>query len=169
MEVNLPRLVDAILEGWTKCLPPPYGDGSFSPEDGQTDCNRFVNHVCKNLGVGEFENLRANEIHAALIHSKNWLEISSDNAIYYANKGYLVLASWANPDPKQSGHVAVVRPGEGTTSGKWGITEPKVPKLANVGPPKTCRLDRGANYAFGEIPKYFVLKAVGNGRTETPK
>lgn len=165
MQVSLIKLIDAIMEGWHKCLQPPYGDGSFSPEDGQTDCNRFVNYVCKKMGNSDFEGLVANQIYDRL-HERNreWLEVTTDNSIYYANKGYLVVAAWKNPDQTKSGHVAIVRPGEGVTSGKWKYAKPMVPKVANVGPAKSCRLDRGANWAFGEEPKYFVMKAVPGGQ-----
>lgn len=167
MDVNLVKLLDVIIEGWHKCLQPPYGDGAFSPEDGQTDCNKFVNYVCQKLGYKDFDGLRANSIYDKLIDSRDWLEIASENAIYYSNKGYLVIAAWKNPDPAKSGHVAIVRPGEGVTSQKWHYSEPKVPRVANVGPANACRMDRGSNWAFGEEPKYFVLKAVTSNGTKT--
>lgn len=170
MELNLPRLIDAIAEGWTKCLPPPYGDGEFSAAvDKQTDCNRFVNFVCEKMGIKDFQGLRANQIYDKLLSDKAWKEIIGENAIYYANKGYIVIAAWKNPDPALSGHVAIVRPGEGVTSSKWKQTKPMVPKVANVGPVERCRWDRGANFSFGEEPKYFVLTAVTNGRTGEAK
>lgn len=167
MDVNVIKLLDAIVEGWHKCLQPPYGDGTFTPEDGQTDCNRFVNYVCQKLGYKQFDGLRANQIFDRLLESRDWLEVASENAIYYSNRGYLVVAAWKNPDASKSGHVAIVRPGEGVTSQKWHYIEPKVPKVANVGPANTCRMDKGANYAFGEEPKYFVLKAVTANGTKT--
>ena len=164
MDINRINLIDAILESWTKCLQPPYGDGTFSPEDGQTDCNRFVNLVCFKMGYEGFAGLLANQIYDKLGKERYWSVTDGENAIYYANKGLLVLAAWKNPNPEKSGHVAVVRPGNGGTSAKWGYKTPLVPKVANVGPAKSCRLDRGANWAFGEEPKYFVLKAVAGGQ-----
>jgi len=163
MVTRLAKLVDAIMESWTKCLMPPYGDGLFTPEDGQTDCNGFVHMVASKLGYKDFKPgnrkwpLRANQIHAHISNSKKWTKVNGSTAQYYANHGYLVVAAWTNPDAKKSGHVAIVRPGMTTTSGKWRIFIPGVPKVANVGNAESCRLNRGSNWAFNEMPDYFTL------------
>lgn len=171
MEANIPRLIDAICEGWTKCLQPPYGDGEFSAAvDKQTDCNRFVNFVAERMGYTGLAGIRANDIVDHLKANKsNFLEISMESAKFYADKGYFVVAAWKNPDATKSGHVAVVRPGEAVTSNKWGVKEPKVPKIANVGPVERCRIDRAANWAFGEQPIYFVMKAANDGTDKAGK
>lgn len=162
MNVGISKLIDAIIQNWHRCLMPPYGDGEFTPEDGQTDCNRFVNAVAVTLGYKGLEGKRANEIFDFVSESPDWNKIGSENAVWLANKGFLVIAAWKNPDPEQSGHVAVVRPGEPCTSMKWGYRVPQVPMVANVGPAERCRMDRGANWAFGEEPTYFHLKSISN-------
>jgi len=151
------KLTDAILEAWTKCLKPPYGSGEFSPDDGSTDCNRFVHEVCVRLGFAGFEGLKANKMFEFMKNDDHWLSVSGATGQYYANLGGLVLASWKNPDQTKSGHIAVVRPGMATTSDQWNVNTKDVPKIANVGPAQTCRLDRGANFAFGKDskPTYF--------------
>lgn len=156
-------LMDAILESWTHCLLPPYGSGLFTPEDGQTDCNGFVNMVAQKMGYDGFKPdgarwpMRANEMRDKMFDAIEWQLVSGTSAQYYANHGYLVVAALKNPDSTQSGHVAVVRPGMMTTSNKWAIKIPGVPKVANVGNSDQCRLDRGSNWAFGKMPEYHVL------------
>jgi hypothetical protein len=151
--ISVANLMDAILEAWTRCLLPPYGDGTYSAFiDNQTDCNRFVNEVAIALGYMKFAGLRASQITALM--RKEWVEIDGAKAQELANQGNLVVAGWINPDPNQSGHVCIVRPGNTVVSGKWG---PNVPMVANVSRPEFCRIDRGANYAFKEIPQYFSL------------
>jgi hypothetical protein len=155
---NLPKLIDAIFESWTRCLLPPYGDGTYSAFiDNQTDCNRFVNEVAIKLGYSKFAGLRASYIVA--LAKKEWLEVSGEKAQALANEGNFVIAGWINPNPNEPGHVCVVRPGNTVVSGKWG---PGVPMVANVGRPEQCRADKGANYAFKFQPQYFVLPEVAN-------
>lgn len=156
--MSLPKLVDAILINWQRCLEPPYGTGEFSPADGQTDCNRFVSAVSEYMGYDKLKGLRANQIFDLLSASDDWLKVSSETAGYLANHGYLVVAAWKNPDANKSGHVAVVRPGEPIVSEKWGYRLPQVPKVANVGKAERCKLDQGANWAFAVEPSYFSLK-----------
>lgn len=160
-----PALLDAILEGWTKCLIGDYGDGTFSAAvDGATDCNRFVDFVAQKIGYTKFvpEGQRlpilANQMVDYMVeHSEEWWELSGLVAQQFANKGVFIIAGWKNPAGGH-GHVCVVRPGKLTTSAKWGGIA--VPMVANVSEPKLCRIDRGANYAFGEQPLYFALKAM---------
>lgn len=162
MDSNLPVLMDGICEAFTKCLTNPYGDGTFSSaDDGLTDCNRAVNYVCEKVGYRKFVPLGQNlPILANLMfkymneHPEEWQEVTGAEAQLYANGGSLVVAAQENLDGH--GHVAVIRPGTLTYSGKWSSSE--VPKVSNVSRPDLCRIDRGANYAFGEIPKYFVLR-----------
>jgi hypothetical protein len=155
---SVPKLLDAILEGWTRCLLPPYGDGEFTPTDGVTDCNRFVAYVADKMGYKRLADFRANAIHDFIAEPSNgWSKVSSFSAGEYANRGCLVIAAWKNPNPNLSGHVAIVRPGNLETSSKWKYDIPTVPKVANVGPLERCRIDRAANWAFGDEPSYFVL------------
>lgn len=161
--IKVAILIDAILDAWTNCLKPPYGTGLFSPEDGQTDCNRFVNMVAKKMGYDGFQPkgrkypMLANEMVGFMESERCWKTSSGQSAQYYANQGYFVIAGWINPDSTKSGHVAVVRPGMLGTSFKWGFRIPGVPKVANVAQSRFCRLDLGANWAFRKMPKYYLL------------
>lgn len=162
MSQKVMDLMDAVLSAWTKCLLPPYGTGDYSAEiDKITDCNRFVIDVSCQLGYDKLKGKRANEIYDFLINSpQEWVKCEGKSAAHYASLGFLVIASWKNPDSAKPGHVCVVIPGKCVGSNKWGVpvTSPSVPKVANVSKPELCRLDHGANYAFGEQPTYFVLK-----------
>lgn len=162
MDHNLPLLMDAICEGWTKSLTGAYGDGTFSSAvDGFTDCNRFVNFVCQKMGyhnfvpIGQRLPMLANSMYRYMVsHPEEWHEVEGSEAQDFANRGYIVIAAQENPIG--SGHVCIVRPGTLTYSGKWLDSE--VPKVANVSIPNLCRIDRGANFAFSDKPQYFVLK-----------
>ncbi len=158
---NSAKLNDAIMEGWTKCLVGEYGDGTFSSAiDGMTDCNRFVDYVCQKMGYvkfvpdGQRAPMLANAMFDFMNESEDWKELSATGAQWYANLGGVVVAAYKNQDGH--GHVCMVRLGEFATSGKW--KSDTVPKVANVSHPSLCRIDRGANYAFGDPPKYFGLK-----------
>lgn len=162
MDNNLPVLMDAICQGWTKSLPEPYGDGAYSSKvDGFTDCNRFVNFVAEKLGykkfvrLGQHDPILANSMFRYMVsETAEWPEIDAVAAQAFANQGCLVIA--AQEKLGGHGHVCIVRPGTLGSSGKWNTTE--VPKVANVSAPNLCRIDRGANFAFSTPPRYFVLK-----------
>jgi len=162
MTPKIADLMDAVLTAWQKCLLPPYGTGDYSAAiDKQTDCNRFVNDVACQMGYDKLKGLRANEMFDFLTNNKQeWIPCEGQSASHYACSGFLVVAAWKNPDPAKSGHVCIVIPGKCVGSNKWGIPQsnPTIPKVANVSRPELCRLDRGANYSFGEQPTYFVLK-----------
>lgn len=165
MERDIPLLMDAICEGWSKCLQPPYGDGSFSSaKDSLTDCNRFVHFVCNKLGYTKFLPegatlpILANQMFDYLVeHPDEWKEVDGKIAQWHANVGAIVIAAWKHPEGAH-GHVCIVRPGRPGSSGKWNSDE--VPKVANVSTPDLCHIDRAANYAFGTPPKYFALKSL---------
>lgn len=156
-------LLDSIREGWTKCLPTPYGDGAFSSAiDGMTDCNRFVNFVCMKMGYlkfvpdGETLPIKANQMMDYMLeHLDEWREMTGAVAQWNANRGLLVIAGWKNPDGGH-GHVCIVQPGVLGESEKWKSNQ--VPKVANVSTPELCRIDRGANWAFSSQPRYFGIK-----------
>ena len=48
--------------------------------------------------------------------SQGWREVDRRVAQSLANQGEFVLAAWANPDPRRSGHIAIVRPSMQTTA-----------------------------------------------------
>lgn len=160
---SVAELLDAIMLGWTKSLPHPYGDGTYSAAvDGITDCNRFVNFVCQAMGYDRFVKegqsmpILANEMFDEMSKpGGDWKEVDGSGAQWYANTGALVVAAWKNPDGGH-GHVCIVRVGELGNSINWKTDS--VPKVANVSRPELCRIDRGANFAFSEEPKYFALK-----------
>lgn len=162
---KLPELIDAICLAWTKCLPPPYGDGAFSSAiDGQTDCNRFTQMVAEMaFGYVKFKRFNANDMVRYMSdHPEEWMELSDGSvAQFHANNGALVIPGWANPNLADHGHVCVVRPGQAEPSGSWGIETASVPKVANVSIPNYCKIDAKASYAFGpnRRPRYFVLKS----------
>ena len=139
------RLIDAICEARE--------NKNFSPQEGTTFCNVAVNYIAQRVGYEALQGKIANEIVDFLAASRDWLKIEPDVAQYHANNGGLVIAGWKNL--AGHGHVAVVRPGEFATSAK--LKSDKVPKVLNIG--TTIALDKGANYAFGEMPNYFVLKS----------
>lgn len=163
MTRDISKLMDAICEGWAKCLPPPYGDGEFSAAiDGMTDCNRFVHFVCVQMGYKKFLRpggtipILANEMFDYMVsHQGEWQELLDLSAQWYANQGVIVIAAWKNSDGPH-GHVCIVRPGVLGTSEHWNSNQ--VPKVANVSSPQFCRIDRGANYAFKSRPRYFACK-----------
>ncbi len=159
MNDKVPRLMDAVLTAWTKCLLEPYGSGEYSSEkDGATDCNRFVNEVAE--AVADYTALRgklAEEIADFLPKSPDWAEVTDAAAQFQANAGALVIAWWRNPDARLHGHVCVVIPGRPTSSGRWHSDS--VPRVANVSRPDLCAIDSHANFAFSEPPRYHVLKS----------
>ena len=88
---------------------------------GHTHCSAFVAAACFRLDIYI---LRPPEHSASFLASaqQEWLNSQAgidkgwsrvDNALEaqnLANLGNLVVASWANPVPKKSGHIAIVRP-----------------------------------------------------------
>ena len=63
---------------------------------------------------------RANEMAEAWADNPNcWQAISLSDAQQYANDGYFVVAGYINPNPRRSGHVVVVVPGEAQYSDSW--------------------------------------------------
>lgn len=166
IENKVPKLIDVILTAWTKSLHPPYGTGEYSSIlDGMTDCNRFVYEVLANYGYKKFWDekekrpILANQMFDLLVSNGDWIEVSGDIAQFHANTGALVVAAWKNPSGEH-GHVCMVRPGIAEASSTWGVTEPMIPKVANVSRPYLCRADRKASFAFSinSMPSYFVKK-----------
>jgi len=124
------------------------GDGDLD-----TKCNFGVNRICREFaGITYLGGMRANEMLEFLKCHGDWRHIPQNQpqlAMSHANKGRLAIAAiYAEP----CGHVAVVCPGEGSFSSKWGW---KVPFVANVGPESKMGII-GANWAFGAPPEWFL-------------
>jgi hypothetical protein len=155
-------LIDVVTEGWSKCLPKPYGDESFMPAGDVTHCNQYVHFVATKLGYTKFQPdgkplLMANEMFDLLnTNTDEWISVGSGVAQWHANNGGLVVAAWKNPD---GGHcrVSIVFPGELGSSGNWNSDQ--VPRMANVGPAERCKIGIGANWCFHDVPKFYALKA----------
>ena len=47
---------------------------------------------------------------------EGWVAVDMQQAQSLANQGQFLLAAWANPDPRRSGHIAIVRPSEQSTT-----------------------------------------------------
>ena len=83
------------------------GDGKDN-----TFCNVFAIDVLDAMGVN-VDRGRANTI-ANWFEEKGqdngWTEVSAEEAQNYANQGLPTVAVWENPNPDDSGHIAIVRP-----------------------------------------------------------
>lgn len=166
MTNNVARLIDACCEIFERSLV----GGDLSDANGVTHCNEAVNYVAKAMGYNGFDKLKtldptdailANQMYDAMASNPEWMEVDGTVAQAHANNGALVIAAWKNPTGIH-GHVAVVRPGQLTHSMKWANQPPqpaRIPKIVNVGKAECRYIARGANWSFGEEPKYFVLKA----------
>lgn len=94
----------------------------MSPREGEsTYCSAFAAAVAEKLGVKLLSPpdhslvLLANAQHDWLAsragHDAGWTRVDSPLAAQkWANEGQLVLAVCKNPDPKEPGHIAIVRP-----------------------------------------------------------
>lgn len=89
-----------------------------------THCSQFTAAVCEKLGIYI---LRPPEHGAVLLanaqfdwlptagREKGWTSVADGMAAQdLANRGQVVVAVCQNPDPKKSGHIAIVRPGKKT-------------------------------------------------------
>lgn len=121
------------------------------PVPGVTHCNEALHRICLlAFEYGGFKGLTANRIADKVEKDVEWTEIGPNEAHLSAEGGRLAIASWRNPDPKRSGHCAVVHPGAMTFSGKWAAF---VPLVCNVGSKNAVM---GANWAFHKRPRYFL-------------
>ncbi len=156
--MNTPEnLIAAVCSSWSKVLPSPYGSGEFTPHDGITFCNEYIQDVCPKFDYQNFKGLLANSIFDVMMkHPNEWTDVPGMVAQQHANVGGLVIAAWQNPNGPH-GHVSVVFPGLLGTSDKW--KDASVPSLANVGELPYCKIGVGANWCFGDEPKYFLLNS----------
>ena len=92
-----------------------------------THCSAFAAAAAKQLGVyllrppehGQLllANAQAKWLAGERAASQGWREVAgAEAAQVQANRGNLVLVVFANPDPHEPGHVAIVRPSEKSTA-----------------------------------------------------
>ncbi len=109
------------------------GNSKYLPKNGSTYCNIFAMDFCKRMGIplpeyldwnkdGHIDDyLNANESISWLNGSYDkggvqtgaqlgWKTVNADQAAQYASEGKVVVAGWTNPDARQPGHMAIVRP-----------------------------------------------------------
>ena len=98
-------------------------------ENGQTYCNYAAQNVQQAVeSIPGNNNVvtsgRANDMAKAMASSDNYISVSQQEALDYANQGYLVISSWINPSGG-SGHVATLSVGENNIPNH---------EYANIGP-----------------------------------
>ena len=79
-----------------------------------------------------------------------------------ANQGYIVVAGWHSLSDTESGHVALIVPGEEEMSGKWGC---KVPMTMDTGEDHrwSCKkLSEGFGKNKKEKTKFYIYKGPTN-------
>lgn len=87
-----------------------------------THCSQFAAAACERLGVYLLRppehsavllaNAQADWLQSEKGRKKGWKPVPDAAAAQdLANQGHLVVATFKNPDPKKSGHIAIVRPG----------------------------------------------------------
>jgi hypothetical protein len=108
-------------------------------------CNEGVNMVYEQLtGNKDLNNKRANEMIEHMSQSPHWKKIDTmEDAHKLAEEGYIVVAGW-HSHSAESGHVAVVVPGDMVKDEWWGCPVP-------------LTLDTGAHarQAAGQLSKGF--------------
>lgn len=121
----------------------------YTPAEGVTHCNQFVNEVCTIYGFNRLGGKLANEICEYLAEHPEWGELRMDKCQDLANAGSLIVAG-IKSDPH--GHVAIICPGKEKPSGRWG----EVPSCASVGKMNTIGL--GINWSFSSLPRFWVWR-----------
>jgi len=133
------------------------GDPTGKPitDDGKhTHCSQFAASACDRLGIyllhppDHKSNLLANAQYDWLASDagkeKGWSPVADGaSAQDFANKGHIVVAVCKNPDPKKSGHIAIIRPGQRTPA-----------ELAAEGP--AIIQAGGHNYNYGTLKRGFA-------------
>lgn len=84
-----------------------------------THCSAFVAAMATRLGIGLLHPPQHSQrlLATAQAHwlasegpADGWQRVASRTAQTLANRGWFVVASYANPDPRRPGHIAVLRP-----------------------------------------------------------
>ncbi len=112
-------------------------------------CNQGVRFAFNNTFSDlHLPNICANDlVRYWLQNTSNWSQITMQEAIQYASKGYFVVAGWIN-NGSGSGHVAVVVPAE-TIKGRWNGEETDLPLMMDTGYKRRSE-SIGINYCFGK-------------------
>ena len=101
-------------------------------------CNRGVNHAFEELtGNDELAGVNANDMVDRLESSDNFEEVELDEVNELANDGQIVIAGKKETD--ESGHVALMVPGEEEYSGTW---QQNVPMTMDTGYGKRWSQDK---------------------------
>lgn len=101
----------------------PDRGGAYEGPNKHTHCSAFAAAAAKRMGIyllrppehGQqlLANAQAGWLAGGEARKQGWQEISgARRAQMEANRGNLVLAVYANPDPREPGHIAIVRPSE---------------------------------------------------------
>ena len=119
-----------------------------------TYCNLGTQAIMKAAGDETLLGL-ANDMGQKLRDTEFATPLTAQKALDYANKGVTVIASWVNPNPKESGHVAVVAPGEKLTYDD--IRKENTVMIFNVG--KTNgEVNLGTGFGTRDVG-FFILNA----------
>lgn len=113
----------------------------YDQRNGNTYCNIYVWDATSAMGApiphwvnangdpvsdGKGSELNANGVVAWLRdhgYQRGWHQVSAADAQAYSNQGKPAVVVWANPNPSLSGHVAMVRPGEYSSTTGPHITQ----------------------------------------------
>jgi hypothetical protein len=129
-------------------------DGKPERSDGKhTHCSAFVASVAKHLGIyilrppEHAQILLANAQYEWLADQgakQGWNALSGgEQAQIYANRGYLVVATYRNHHDDKPGHIAIVRPSEKSTH----LIEEEGPQITQAG---------GTNYTSTSLKRGFA-------------
>ncbi|MBX6312263.1 MAG: hypothetical protein IRY99_04990, partial [Isosphaeraceae bacterium] len=125
---RLARVLDGmgVEQLWQPGQPINWRTGAFDPRSRQhaTHCSAFVAAACDRMGVyilrppehGQtFLANAQNEWLKQVGPRMGWWRVGSPvEAQRLANRGYLVVVSYRNPNPHKPGHIALVRPSDKT-------------------------------------------------------
>lgn len=153
MKHNVLKLINVICYAYDRVREPKEDEENWMPHAGKTYCNKVVNLISMNLGYLKFAGMYANAmIDHITDNPQEWMELNIEQAQDMANMGRLVIAGNKNEESGH-GHVIVIRPGDENWSNKW---QQYCPKCINVG--REVFIAQGINWAFINIPKFYMLK-----------
>ncbi len=124
---ELLRVLDAsnVRHRWLPRTSIDWSSGEAAPRDAAhpklaSHCSAFAAAMSSRLGVpllrppshGQrlLANAQARWLAGVGVGREGWREVDARQAQALANRGWLVLASYASPNPRRAGHIAVIRP-----------------------------------------------------------